>query len=70
MLIGVLFFFGLGYGFDFNAVLFTQPGHHLLEMLSRLSSGLVEKKSDFKHADLLRIKSSSIWSDHTITKTP
>ena len=53
----VVFSRWFGDGFDFNVVFLTQPGYHLLEMLSRLSIGLIEKKSDFQHEFLLsRIK--------------
>jgi hypothetical protein len=30
----------------------AQPGHHLLEMLSGLAIGLVEKKADVEHENL------------------
>ena len=45
--IGVIFSDRLGYGFDLNVILVAYPGHHLYEMLSRLTVGFIEKKSDF-----------------------
>jgi hypothetical protein len=47
--IGLVFDFELGNGFDFNGVLFTQPGHHFQKILSRLPVRLIQEKSHFQH---------------------
>ncbi len=49
----IIFLFGLGYSFDFNVILFAQPGRPFLQIISCLPFGLVEEKSDLQHEILL-----------------
>ena len=51
--VGIIFRLRFGHGFDLDVILVTQPGQHLLEMLSRFSIGLIIKESDFQHVSLL-----------------
>ena len=41
------------YGLNFDFILLSQPGHNLLEMLSGLAVGLVQKEADFQHVFFL-----------------
>ena len=39
--------------FDIDHIFSAQPGHHLFEVFSRLTVGLIQKEMDFEHSSLL-----------------
>ena len=51
--LGLVISYGLGNNIRLEFILWAQPGHYGLEVLSGLAVGLIVKESDFKHGCLL-----------------